>query len=473
MALPGVSVRIEDGQMGILPAAASGRHVKIGVASDGPVGQIVRVGDAEAALETFGTGPLVSSLLDSFGAGARLPLVIRAEADIPGTIGQVTATKTGGGDMSATGSPLDAYRVRVEIVDTGRFNTATFRYSLDGGVTWSGLVTVPDDGKYTIAGTGITVEFQEDNEEPPSSFAAGDLYAFDTVAPQASVQSVNAAIDVAFATPELYELIHVVGDSDSAMWAALATRATEAEANFRYIHFVAEARGPEPGETLDEWVDALIAERSSVSSSRASVVAGRGSIPERHTGLQSERNGAGVYVGRLMSIPVQRAAGRVRDGALPGIAALPDGYTSAHAAALDGAGFVTFMQYIGLSGVYVANARMLAEPTSDFQHAEHRRVMDKACQQVRIAALAHVHDDIPGAGEGQELAFRAMEAYLRQPLDEMAANQEITSGRVTIPRDQNILAAERIRIRVGVVPRGYLREIAVVIGFENPFLQEA
>lgn len=472
MALPGVSVQIQDGQLGVLPSAASGQHVKIGVSSKGPINQIVRVGDAEAALETFGTGPLVASLLESFGAGARLPLVIRAEGDIPGTIGAVEAEKTGEGNLTVSGSPLDEYRVVVEILETGSLNSGTFRYSLDGGNTWSAPLTIPSEDEYAIPETGLTLTFAEDAANPPQSFVTGDVYRFSTSAPRMSLQSMNAAIDVALATNDLYELIHVVGESDAAAWASMATRATEAEANARYMHFVAEARGPAAGETIDEWVDALVASRASVESTRVSVVAGRGGIPQRHTGLLAEKNGAGIYVGRLMSIPVQRSAGRVRDGALDGISYLPEGYTEAHARSLDQAGFVTFMHHLGVPGVFVVNGRMLAGPTSDFQYAEHRRVMDKACQQVRIAALAHVHDDIDGAGEGQELAFRAMEAYLRQPLDEMANNQEITSGRVSIPRDQNILAAERVRVKVAVVPRGYMREIAITIGFENPYLQQ-
>jgi hypothetical protein len=52
----------------------------------------------------------------------------------------------------------------------------------------------------------------------------------------------------------------------------------------------------------------------------------------------------------------------------------------------------------------------------------------------------------------------------------MQTNGEIARGRVVVPPGQDILASRTLRLQVRVVPLGYLREIVLDIGFENPFL---
>ncbi|MBE3574541.1 MAG: DUF2586 family protein [Firmicutes bacterium] len=461
--LPDARIVVADGGLGLLAPDASGLHFKVGVCSRGEVNQIIPISDRDQIVAKLGTGPLVDALFDAIGTGASLIYAVRAVGDIAGAVGPVTATKAGTGNVTAAGAPLDAYDVIIEVLSSGSLNVATFRYSLDGGDTYSKEITVPAGGSYPIDGTGLTLSFTADNTNPGNSFLAGDRYAFKATAPKASVASVNGAIDAIMASNTPFEFIHVVGESDAAMWAAMDTRAKDAETSFRYIHFLMEARGPNAGESVDQWVTALQTAAQTFASTRVSVVAGRAEISDANTGRVVDRNVAGLYSGRIAAIKVSRSPGRVKDGPIPGVVALnPAGINEGHITMLDEARYVTFRQYQGLPGFFVTNGRMMADSTSDFRYVELRRTMDKACREVRLAALGFVQD------EGTEAGLSDMEKRLSEPLDAMVGAGEIAAGRVVIPRDQQIIAGAKLRTKVRIVPIGIMRAIEVEIGFELP-----
>lgn len=465
--LPDVRINIQDGGLGILPASLAGKQAKVGVCSVGKINEIIILSDRDQIVAALGTGPLADACFDSFSTGAQVIYAVRANGDVAGSVGSVTAAKTGTGSMTVSGSALDNYQMIVEIIDTGNLNTATFRYSLDGGDTFSEKITIPSAGTYPVAGTGLTLTFTGGTG---TSFAAGDKYSFIAKAPTASISSMNAAIDVLLSSNYLYEFIHVVGPSDNTVWAALDTRAQEAEDKFRYISFKAEARGPNAEETIDQWVAALLAMRASFASTRVGVCAGRLELVDSKTGLIVDRNGAGIYCGRTSSIKVQESPGKVILGPLSGIVGLnPVGISEGHILSLDEAGFITFRQYDGLSGFYITNGRIMAETISDYQYEELRRPMDKLCRNLRIAALRFEQTEVDPLDP--ENGFAIMEAWLQSEADLMAAPtvKEISSAKITIPRDQDILSTSKIKVRIRVVPMGIYRTIELEIGYTNPF----
>lgn len=469
MPLKDAKIDILDGGLGMLPPSSSGNHAKVGVCSKGIPNLIISVTDPGQIAEKFGTGPLANALYDSFASGARTIYAVRATGEVDGVVGEVTATKTGTGNVTVSGTPLDAYELIVKIVDSGARNEATFKYSLDGGDTYTAKITVPTGLTYVIPDSGITLSFTE-GVETANSFKIDDQYSCNITAPQASVNSMNLAIDVLLDSKYLYEYIHIVGAADTPVWAALAAKAISAETNFRFIHFLCEARGPAPSETVDEWVAVLLGAKSSFSSTRVAICPGRFEMADMGNGRVVDRNGAGIYSGRVSAIKVQESPGKVADGALPAVVALrPIGINEGHIQALDEAGFVTFRQYVGLDGFYVTNGRIAAPSISDFQYVEVRRPMDRACALVRNSALHFIQAEIDPTN--LEKSFAAMEAYLSSPLATMAGDGGIARGRVVIPRDQNVLATSKVRVKVRIVPKATMREIEVEIGYENPFTE--
>lgn len=469
MPLKDATINILDGGLGMLPASSSGNHAKVGVCSLGIVNLIIPVTDPGQIAEKFGTGLLSDALYDAFAAGARTIYAVRATGDVDGVIGAVTAVKTGTGNITVTGTPLDAYELIVIIIDSGAKNQATFKYSLDGGDNFTAKITVPTGLTFAVPNTGLTLNFTE-GVEAANSFKTDDKYSCNITAPQASVNSMNLAIDALLASKYLYEFIHVVGASDAAVWAALAAKAVSAETNFRYIHFLCETRGPTAAETVDQWAAAMLSAKSAFSSTRVAICAGRFELVDMGNGRVVDRNGAGLYSGRVSSIKVQESPGKVADGSLPAVVALkPTGINNGHIQALDEAGFVTFRQYTGLDGFYVTNGRIAAPSVSDFQYVEVRRPMDRACALVRNSALHFMQAEIDPTN--LEKSFSAMEAYLSSPLAIMTGDGEIARGRVVIPRDQDVLATSKVRTKVRIVPMATMREIEVEIGLENPATQ--
>lgn len=122
------------------PGNLEGLHVKVGVASAGEEGRFYYLSSQREAIQTFGSGPLVDALVDSFSSGARIIYAMRAAASVPGSIG---------GSVS----------LWVECVKPGECGIAQIRYSLDGGVSFGGKVTVPENGKVEIASRNITLSF--------------------------------------------------------------------------------------------------------------------------------------------------------------------------------------------------------------------------------------------------------------------------------------------------------------------------
>ncbi|MFZ5826503.1 MAG: DUF2586 family protein [Bacillota bacterium] len=455
-----ITINVRDGALGLQRPTNSRLQAKVGTCSAGTVNQVVRLRDPGDITANFGTGPLANALADAFAAGARELLVVRSDSDVAGTIGAVTEVKTGTGDMTVDGAPLDTYQVQVKILSAGSLNAATFQYSLDGGDTWSAEYTVPADGIFVVTGTGLTLTFTA-GLPAEDSFKAGDSYSFTTAAPSSTVTALGAALDALLAVADEFDLVHVVGPTTSSIWTALATRASGLADAGRYLHFVAETRGPTGAETAATWADAIVTEVSSFTDTRVSLVAGRAEIRDLLSQRVIERNIAGLYTGRVAAIAEQKSPAEVALGSLPQIQSLaPAGITDADLTDLAEAQLVVAKPILGLSGFYINEGWIKAPAGSDYQTVELRRIMDKACRLVRRAALQYDH------AEGTPEGVAALEAQLTAPLENEMGGQ-ITAGRVVIP-EQDLIATQKLQAKIRITPIPIMREIELDIGFENP-----
>jgi hypothetical protein len=366
----------------------------------------------------------------------------------------------GTGSVTASGTPTGDHDVDVLITFPGGLNEAKFRYQLDDGAL-SSEQTV--QASFVLPGTGATLAFVAGVSG--TSFGIGDRYSLSTTGPVTTVQAYAAAIEALNATPYGLEWIHVVGPTDSAAWTAFDALLETAADHFKFRFVVCEARGLNEGETVDEWVAALVLEIADFSGKRVCVVAGDLVIDGE------ERNGAGRFSGRLAGLSkISVSAGRVIDGPLAGVtnlAPLDDDenpmVNEGHALLLDAAHYTTFRKFESLSGVYVTNARMAVDDTSDFRWVEYRRVMDKACREVRLAGLKSEHREADQAG------LEALKTDCEKPLRTMVAAGEISAGSVLIPDGQDFLATSRVAVKVRIQPKATMRFIDLELGFENPF----
>jgi hypothetical protein len=465
--LPGVSLNIQDGNLGVLPALGEGVHVKIGVASAGPVNEVVSLSDTKRAKEVFASGPLLEAIGVAFAQGAGAIYAVRANASVAGSASAVTVTRAASstGTLTVGGSPLDAYEVQVKLTRSGGLGTAAFTYTLDGGDTVSPEIAVPSGGTYSVPGTGLTLTFA-------GTFDAGDAFSFTTTAPSYTLSDLNNAINALFAQAQLrYQFIHVVGAATPVVAAGVDARMGEAATQHRYIWALLEAADDSDSNLRTAWV--------SFASVRVGVGAGYAEIASPITGRVHRRPIAWLWAGRRAARPAQEDVGRVASGPLVGVARLlRDEYVTP---GLDEARFTTARTYPAYAGYFLTQGRLMAPPGSDFELDQYRSVMDLACTVAYQAGLRFVNDSIlvdPATGGIAERDAIRVEGYIAGMLraalkGKVSEENGQPAVRVWVDRTENILSSRRLPVSVSIIPLGYAKYVTVDIGFENPALKVA
>lgn len=423
-----------DGTSGLAPGSVSGQALVVGVSSLGTPGKVYYLGASSDLTGLFGVGPLVDTLRDIFTTAGQDAVVFAspAAASVPGQLGAVTTSGTGPA-LTASGAPRCSAEIVLEVVKAGGRNVGQYRLSTDGGDNFGPYRTIPVDGAIAVGSTGVTLT------APATDLILGDVYSCRLRPPQAAVTDVIASIRAALEVVDP-EFCCVAGASDSVAWAALGALADELWNRHRPLYFLCEARLPADAEDLDAWTSALVLERQGFAHRFVSVCAAHGEISDS-TGRRRLANAVGLLAGRIISIPVQRDVGRVRDGGVTQLT-LPEYATEAQQVALEKAGYVTGARYAGLEGVYWGDARTMAEDTSDYQTLEVIRVVFKAVRLLRIQALKSLKDEAGDpylAGGAGGLLY--LQANLENALASMvkAIPQELAGYRVRIPEGQDIV----------------------------------
>ncbi len=338
-----------------------------------------------------------------------------------------------GPEISASGDPLRTAEIVLLITEGGALNEATYQLSYDGEDAWELEKTLPMDGKIELDDTGVTITL------PEGEYVTGDSYSFNLNPPVPTISTVLTTIE---AVLEIYEVefIYVVGPSDATDWASSGAYADVMWNKHRPTFFIHETRLPYDNEDIDDWVAALVSDRADYAHRFISVVASYAEVSD-YTGQRVRRNMGGLFAGRLASVPVMRAPGRVRDGGISQ-ASLPDDYNSGHQQELEDAGYVTAKRYYGLSSVYFGDERTLAEDTSDYLYLTVLRVVFKAVRLLRIQALKSMYDELgdPVIDDGAT-GLIYLQGNLEHALDTMvkAIPKELAGHVVEIPMDQDFV----------------------------------
>jgi hypothetical protein len=184
----------------------------------------------------------------------------------------------------------------------------------------------------------------------------------------------------------------------------------------------------------------------------------------------------GLLMGRLASIPVQRKISRVKDGAVAGIetAYLTDGEKiEGREATLDtihDKGYIVLRQFTGLSGWYFSSDVTATDVTDDLNTISHNRIIDKV---IRIAYKTYVNeiDDDVEIDADRGTIDATIISYLKGQIETQVngnMTDEVSKFHCEIDADQNILSGLPLQVRLFIVPKGYLSNIHVNIGFTNP-----
>ncbi len=239
--------------------------------------------DAAMIKKRLGLSPLADAVMDSVQFGANRVYCLPVTATTAGTIGEVTRVGDGGGSMTATGSPTNAFSVIVKITAQGGLNTAAFIVSIDGGFSYSDEITVPMTGSYELSGTGMTLKFVEATQadQKPSSFLVNDTYSFQTAAPVATNGDILEALQKITKFNQEVEGVHIVGASTLALWQAVSEFRKELfEVYHKPMFFVLEPEFPEEGENgdLHDWAFQMEADRKKIKDTDIQVCAAWGRL---------------------------------------------------------------------------------------------------------------------------------------------------------------------------------------------------
>lgn len=350
----------------------------------------------------------------------------------------VTATGTTPPTVTLTGTPTIYADIIIDITTGGARGTAVFRWSSDGGATYTTGVTTA--ATVTLTGTGLT-----------ANFATGSDYNTDNLYVAHSGKALRDRADV------------------------LKTKLATAETVFRF------ARGRLDAPDASDAV--LQAAMLSFESLRVGVYAGFVRSLSPISSRRYKRPAGRSIFARVAAIAPHIDPAWVTLGPLPDVVHLfrDERVTEA----LDASKFGTLRTIIGLRGAYVTNDRNFAGEGSDYEFITNARVMDKACRTTRLALLPFLSEALrvnpststveagnPGApGTLFENEARridgAVSARLRTAL---LQSENASSFTVQTNRTDNILSTETLRAKVRVVPKAYAKQIEVEIGLENPAL---
>lgn len=465
-----VNVRVEDGNLGRSSQTGTGVHIKIGIANAESTAPILISGtmDVKKIKERLGNTPLSDACMDAVEWGASTIYCIPVSVGTAGTVGEIKEEKTGAGSFAVQGSPNNAYDIVVEVMDAGECNEGSFRYSLDGGNTFTEEMTIPVTGEVELEATGLCVKFTD--VEGSGSFKEGDRFTFSTTSPAMSNEAVIRAVESLINSPIVFEFVHIVGESSKALWAALCTLAEDFLTKYkRPLYFVCEARGKRADESLEEYVNAMLEERKGINSTYMQVVCSN-SRYQQMDGRVQEINNAGIVTGLYGRAKESQSIGEVRSFPISEAKLqklLPEGIED-YIETLDAAKFVTIRQYIGKEDFYVTSANMMSPQGSDYAYAEDVRVSNRLVRAVRAEALNELQMEIdPGDIESSIINIQEQ---LNTPLEDAVRDKIISSGSVAIDTENlNILVDESLNIRIAYVPMGHVREMNLTFAVENPY----
>lgn len=465
-----ITYSVTDGQLGLANTTGTGIHVKIGASPAAASEPVLITGSmsADRIKDKLGLSPLTDAVMDSVENGSPKIYCLPVTTSTAGIITKVKKTpENAAGTVTVEGTPYNAFKIIVKIAGKGGLNMAVFRYSLNEGITWSEDITIPTSGKYAAEEAGLTFTFATEGE-----FAINDTYMCVTTEPQLTNEDILAAAGRLKDIAAPYEFVHIVGAAAPELWAAMSVKQKELMDKYRKpVFFILEAYRKKEDETIAEYISGLEADRRKVSNYDIQVVTARG----YYTGMDQvtrDINLANIICGLYARASVQESIGKTAAYSIPEDKLqklLPEGLDEDAVDALDRAGYLTFRQYDGLSGYYVTNARVLCPEDSDFRYAEDIRVKNKIIRLTRQAALKRLQEDVDIENVDADLAAKA--AFIIADVEkQMVDKKEISTLSVLVPAGQNILTTEKMEMQIRYVPIGKIREIAIDLGMENPYV---
>lgn len=463
MTLPSVKMTILDGALGLTTGPGAQDVALFGTCTLGTANTPVAITSSDQAVELLGAGPLAQAAAYVADRGGATVFAVPVAQNAAGVQGAWSTP--GGPAVASTGTPNDAYQIRVKITLGGAVGTARFQLSRDGGTTYEPEAITA--ATYAVDGTGITLTFAA------GTYVLGQIYASDATPPVYTAVELAAAIEAWRASGKVATILADVGVPASAaagatLAGAFAAKADAMEEAGDYVGVLLQA--------ADDTIANLSTAYAAVASKRELVAATfcKLSGPD---GFTYRRPVLWVVLGEVAARSISEDLGRVRTGPINAVQSIEHDEESSpdH----EPAKFVTLRKIKGKAGFYVANPVMRSPSGSDFDLLQMRRVMDAACTVSRAALLDFLNDDLrtqppdpdtPAIGGTLDPAQAdAIDNELQQKLSSaIVADGHATFSSVKVNRTDVVASTRKLRVKLRIGPLSYAKQIEATIGFAVP-----
>lgn len=468
VAIPSSEISFVDGGLGIVGAGVDGVSAKIGVCSSGVAGTTYtfRGTDTASVVATLGSGPLVDAVIEHLiYSKGKTVYAHKATATTAGTSSAVTASG-GGPTVSLTGAPYDQSESIIEIVAGGAVGTSTFRYSLDGGDTYSDIYATTST--YLLP-SGVTANFAA------GTYVADETYSWTDTAPAMTTTNVGTAFDALIVSPLAFEFVHVVGQAADAsaaatMAATISTKITSAHAAKKYIWAMMEAPAVDKA--------GLITSFASVEDKWLMICGGFCELAQQRNSTFPKRSIARLAAPRIarnpLSVHIARNETDSDLDAISGIVKLvPDGAAASTGyhdedatPGLNAARFTTARTIAGRTGFYFTNGLMLSSLTSDFQQVQYVRILLAAARTYYAWSLTNLASRIRKNATTGYIAASAADSFelAAESAIKNAIGQHIDGLRVLVNRTDDLSADPTLRAKIRLVGPVYALELDTEMG---------
>jgi hypothetical protein len=479
MAIPSVTLTTVDPG---LPKSAPGTVTAlcVGVATSGTIGTVLSFGSEKAVLDEYTSGPLAESLIDCLRKGGAPVLGCRLTGAVVGSNSAVVSAGTTPPTLTLTGTATDYIDLRVEITTAGALGTSRFRYSLDGGITFS--QTRATVASHVMAGTGITLGFAA------GTYAADNVYTATCEAKALDSTDITALQTAILASPRKYDVIVLAGRGRTAsamatLWAAVASMMSALEAAKRYQGLLwIQSAGTESAASTQT---AFASTTSSMGIAAFGFRYAPAFVPLEGRGYAYKplaHDLGALASGNLISTDLARLSLGFGDTLSDAAGAPRISHDEAALQSMNDLGFATYRTW-DRPGVFVTNAVIKSPFGSDFTFSQRRLVFNRARAIAYNALLDWIGknvrtnpDNIPNPGDqGTIQAIDAVKIE-RYVLDRLKAgimreqNADGFPGHATavgfgLDRSYNTLASDGLQGAVQIVPLTAVKTITATIGF--------
>jgi hypothetical protein len=179
----------------------------------------------------------------------------------------------------------------------------------------------------------------------------------------------------------------------------------------------------------------------------------------------------GLVLGQIAALPVQRKISRVKNGALPiEVGYLSDGVAIREREDLDtihDKRYIIFRTFPNKSGFFFNGDPTATAQTDDLNIIARIRTIDKAMKIAYNTYVEEIDDDVELNDDGT--LHSAVAAYLKDKIETQvngAMKGEISKFTATVDTSINIASGAEQAIYLDILPKGYLTNIRVVLGFK-------